>query len=273
MQFGIPEVFESDAEGIVKEIYEDIKYVLKVPIVNFIFRALANYPEFLRYAWDEVRPNMLTINMETAANELRYPAINTQVPPYTLAQDYDPQMIETIRKILSTFQYVNPKLLLIANAWAEALADRPISPQKGNLGFIEPGVFRHAIPIQLVHIPSSPLYLKQLFYDIAKVHHAYDVASDYRALAVYPRFLETTWHSLKDYLASDEYTLLKSNLLTKSISLTQQTMSFGVCMNQYNLTSFYSSSQLAGIMGLVSYFQNFLPGLIVENEYMRRMID
>jgi len=254
MQYGIPEVFESDAEGIVKEVYEDIKYVLKVPIVNFIFRAVAHYPEFLRYAWEEVRPNMLTINIENAASQLRYPHIKTQVPTYSLTQDYDPQTIETIRKIIFTFQYVNPKLLLIANAWAEALADRPIEPQKPNLGLINPGIFENAIPIQLVHIPSSPLYLKQLFIDIAKEHHAYDVASDYRALAAYPRFLKTTWHSLKPYLASDEYTLLKSSLLGKSISLTREDMPYGVLLDKNKLTSYYSPSQLAGIMGLVSVF-------------------
>jgi|GEM_PF-4261760 len=37
-RYGVPEVFEHEASGRVHLIYKDIKYVLKVPIVNFIFR-------------------------------------------------------------------------------------------------------------------------------------------------------------------------------------------------------------------------------------------
>jgi hypothetical protein len=36
--YGVPEIFENEAVGRLSLIYEDIKYVLKVPIVNFIFR-------------------------------------------------------------------------------------------------------------------------------------------------------------------------------------------------------------------------------------------
>jgi hypothetical protein len=35
--YGVPEIFENEAVGRLSLIYEDIKYVLKVPIVNFIF--------------------------------------------------------------------------------------------------------------------------------------------------------------------------------------------------------------------------------------------
>ncbi|WP_174727882.1 halocarboxylic acid dehydrogenase DehI family protein [Mesobacillus harenae] len=271
-QFGIPEIFEQDAQGIVKEIYEDIKLVLKVPVVNFIFRALAHYPQFLAYAWEQVRPNMLTVNMESASQLLRAPNIDTSIPKIDFSRDYGQQTLQSIKNILAVFRYVNPKLLLIASTWGESLGNRPIIPQKESFGMISPGVYEEMPSIELIHVPNAPLYLKALFYDIAKEHHSYDVASDYRALARYPRFLEIVWSYLKVYIKSDEYIILKRNLLNKSVSLVHQQMPYPVKFSS-NLTKAAIPSQMAGIMGLVSYFQNFLPGLIIEMEIINKMLN
>lgn len=112
-QYGIPEVFESEAEGMVKDIYNDIKYVLKVLVVNFIFRALANYPEFLAQAWEQVRPSMLSVDMEHAANRLRHPYISFPVYPVNLLGKYDLSTIKQIREELFVFRYVNPSFCLL----------------------------------------------------------------------------------------------------------------------------------------------------------------
>lgn len=63
--YGIPEIFDQEASGPLKDLYSDIQYVLKVPVVNFIFRTLALYEPFLSLAWEQVRPNILTIEGKT----------------------------------------------------------------------------------------------------------------------------------------------------------------------------------------------------------------
>lgn len=78
--YGIPEIYEDEANYRLRFIYEDIKFVLKVPIVNFIFRTLAHYEEFLELAWYQIRPNMLTIKVANFANELRHPNISVDIP-------------------------------------------------------------------------------------------------------------------------------------------------------------------------------------------------
>jgi hypothetical protein len=70
------------------------KYVLKVPIVNFIFRSLAHYPEFLKIAWGQIRQNMLTVNMEEASKLLRYPKITFPIAIYQLSEDYNSRTVE-----------------------------------------------------------------------------------------------------------------------------------------------------------------------------------
>lgn len=271
MQYGIPEVFEHQAYGIIKDVYDDIKYVLKVPIVNFIFRALAHYPEFLSYAWQQVRPNMLTTNVEAISNELRYPNI-TKGSTYDFTKMYPTETLNKIKRIVSVFHYVNPKLLLIASAWVESMSNRPIIGESNVSGMIQPGVMEGMPQIHLVHIPDAPYHTQQLLLDIAKEHHSFDVASDFRALANYPQFLEISWLHLKTYIRGDEYSVLKSKLLDSSVELVHQSMPYPVAVKIESLATIYTSAQLSGIMGLLSMFQNFLSGLILEVEFMRKMI-
>lgn len=269
--YGVPEIFEYEACGNLKLLYDDIKFVLKVPIVNFIFRTLAWYVKFLFTAWNDVRYNMLTTNMEFAAEKLRYPDISVAVPQINWAEYYSCSAIESIRKVVFTFNYVNTKLLLIASAWAESLGNRPI-PGNGNVrGYIAPGITPGLPDIKLIDINKAPEPIQDLLMDIAGTHHTFDLASDYRALAYYPDFLGVSWLYLKPYVGTDEYCVINSQLKQKAIALAH-TMPFPMTIDRKLLESMYSEKDIAGIMGIVSMFQNFLPGLIIDGEFFRRMI-
>lgn len=269
--YGVPEIFENEETGLLTSVYADIKYVLKVPIVNFIFRTLAHYDQFLALAWKQVRPNMLTVNMERAAKELRYPKLSVQVPKIDWSKYYNQQTLETIRKIIYTFNIVNPKLLLIASAWEEALANRPNSGNTPVQGTIEPGIPSSLPPIKLVHIPEAPPPVRNVLLDIARKHQAYDAASDYRALANYPQYLTVAWSHLRPYVGSNEYTILTQKLKTKSIELAKN-MPYRVDISRNQLEYIYSPKEIAGIMGLVSMYQGFIPGLLVDLEYFRQIL-
>lgn len=269
--YGVPEIFEDEARGRIDLLYNDIKFVLKVPIVNFIFRTLALYDEFLYIAWRDVRNNMLTINMETAAESLRYPNISV-TPPYINWNDYYDQFtIETIRKVVFTFNYVNTKLLLIACTWAESLANRPIYGNTKVQGYITPGVIEGLPKIKLIDINKATISIKNLLIDIQTKHHAFDIASDYRALAYYPDFLGISWEYLKPYVCTEEYNMISSQLNKRAIKLVRK-MPFSVTVNRKVLEEIYCDKDIAGIMGIVSMFQNFLPSLIIDGEFFRQII-
>ncbi|WP_163970383.1 halocarboxylic acid dehydrogenase DehI family protein [Oceanobacillus halotolerans] len=270
--YGVPEIFESEAQGKTAYIYQDIKYVLKVPVVNFIFRTMALYDKFFSVAWKEVRQNMLTVNMEEAVQLLRFPPISIQ-PPNINWSNYDEQTAAQIRNIIFTFNYVNPKLLLIVTAWSESLANRPIKGDMKTIkGFIEPGVFPFLPKIDLLHIPEAPPPIKKLLLDIADVHQSVDVASDFRALALYPEFLDESWQYLKPYVRSDEYKVISARLRSKAAKLAHQ-MPYPVNVNRSLLENYYNDAEIAGIYGLVSMFKSLIADLIIDGEYLRRMID
>lgn len=273
MEYGVPEIYEYEATGNIGNLYQDIKFVLKVPIVNFMFRTLAFYEKFLTTAWGQVRPNMFTIEMEKAAENLRYPDISLNAPNVDWTDAYDLATIERIRRVVFTFNYVNPKLLLIASAWKENLSNRPIQGRETYGEFIAPGVIKGLPNIDLVKINQTTPAVHDLLLDIINTHHAYDSASDYRALANFPTFLGESWAHLRPYVESKEYTLLEADLKTKAINMVHDEMPFPVTIDTDFLYHYYSSSEIAGVMGIVSMFQNLLPSLIIEGEFFRRMIE
>lgn len=271
--YGIPEVFESEAKGIVKETFDDIKVVLKVPVVNFVFRALAHYPDFLVLAWESVRANLLTVNMEQAAEHLRQINITAQVPVIDWGHYYDEATLNHIKKVVYVFRYVNPKLLLMLSSWSESLANRPIRGLTTYPQFIKPGIINGLPDIQLVHIPEAPEQVQNLLFNIAKGHRTFDVASDFRALAYYPKFLSTSWPSLKRYVKTAEYDLFSAQLKKQAIQIAHKQMPFSVDMDRGKLEQLYTPAEIAGIFGLVSLFHQFIPGLIIDSEFFWRILN
>ncbi len=71
----LPEIMPDEADERIQPIYEDIQRTLRVPFVNFIFRTLAMYPEFLEAAWEGINPSIRTRAFEAAADELRTRAL------------------------------------------------------------------------------------------------------------------------------------------------------------------------------------------------------
>nr|NKB46120.1 hypothetical protein [Alphaproteobacteria bacterium] len=52
----LPEIKEGDAVGETAALYDDIRAVIGVPMVNLIFRHMATVPGCLLWAWGTVRP-------------------------------------------------------------------------------------------------------------------------------------------------------------------------------------------------------------------------
>lgn len=270
-EYGVPEILESKAEDSLKAVYADIRHVLKMPIVNFMFRTLACHEPFLSLGWRQVRSNLLTFEGKKAAEGLRYPPLNVQVPHVNWTRYYEKSTLERIRATVSAFNYVNPKLLLIASAWAESLGNRPNKGDGEVRGTIKPGISEEMPSIELVQMPEAPPPIQTLLKDITEKHHHYEVADDFRALSRYPQFLRLSWQHLQEYRQSEEYILASGKLLPRSIELTK-TLPYKVALDRSLLESYHSSGEMAGIMGIVSMFQHTLPDLIIDGEFLRRML-
>ncbi|HEU5138707.1 MAG TPA: halocarboxylic acid dehydrogenase DehI family protein [Bacillales bacterium] len=270
-EYGVPEVFASEAKGSLKAVYADIQNVLKVPIVHFIFRTLAGYEQFLTIGWKQIRPNMLTFEAKRSAEILRYPDLTVNVPSIDWSRYYEKRVLDRLRSTVFMFNYVNPKLLLIASAWAESLAVRPNKGQKKVKGTLNPGILSGLPSVDLVNILEAPPPIGELLLDITKKHRHYEPSSDYRAFAHYPQFLRLAWTHLRRFVGSAEYTLIRERLLWQSVQQTKS-LPYPVTVDRAILEKYYSPAEIAGIMGIVSMFQNVLPDLIIDGEFFRRIL-
>lgn len=115
--------------------------------------------------------------------------------------------------------------MLIVSTWAESLSNRPIIGRKPAKGFITPGVWKNLSPIKFVNVQDASSAIQDIFSDIMEKHRAFDVASDFRALAKYPMFLSDSWNQLRNYVGTEEYNRHIGDLKEQSILYAHQEMS------------------------------------------------
>src|SRR5260370_4397417 len=134
----VPAISESEATGLIAEIYADIRCVYRVGVVNLIWRHLATIAGGLPWAWSTIRPLYVngTVGREAAA--LRAALSLPELPPWPTAalmsaglQDED---IAGIRTVLASYDRTNA-MALIAFLAVQFRLQGVLSP----LGAVVPG--------------------------------------------------------------------------------------------------------------------------------------
>lgn len=209
------EVMPDEAEDDVTAVYEDIRERLRVPFVNFLFRTLANYPDYLKYAWGRISPHLLSADFERAADDLRTRALVEPIPEGPKGDWLEPDDLEKVRAFTDTIHYVLPKLLLVATAFDEGLGGA--SGSAANVpNVVEPGVAEGTLALPMVSPEEADSRLSALFGSIRDLHDHPDVASYYRGLGNWPTLLQDLWSRLEPMVGSAPYEERKRDLLERS---------------------------------------------------------
>ena len=196
------EIMPEEAGEGVQAVYDDVQGRLRVPFVNFIFRVLANYPEYLEFAWDRISPYLLTRQFEQTADELRALALPEAISERSSVEWDSLGDLDRIRMFTDTIHYVLPKLLLAATAFDEGLGGASgVSADEGGEQ-VEPGVAEGTSAVPMVSPDEADIRLRTLFGQIKDRHGHPNVASYYRGLANWPDFLETVWEELDSVVDS-----------------------------------------------------------------------
>ncbi len=209
------EVMPDEAGGDITAVYEGVRGRLRVPFVNFLFRALANYPEYLQFAWERISPHLLSAGFERAADELRTRALVEPVPEGPDVRWMAPEDLTRVRAFTDTIHYVLPKLLLIATAFDEGLGGAS-GPETAASDAVEPGVAEGTFALPMVSAEDADSELSALFGRIRDVHGHPDVASYYRGLGNWPPLLRELWSKLEPSVGSESYEERKKELLGRS---------------------------------------------------------
>jgi hypothetical protein len=214
----LPEIMPDEADARIHALYDDIQRTLRVPFVNFIFRTLANYPDYFEPAWKGMAPLARTRDFERAADELRARAPLETVPNATVVAWEGLGDMDEIRPFSDSIHYVLPKLLLVATTWDEDLnKSAPADAGRIRGGNDSPeiplGIAEGTRKIPMVDPESATGRVKELFEDIKMRHDHPGVASYYRSLGHWPEFLGMVWERIRPYVGSREYEERKRTLI------------------------------------------------------------
>lgn len=218
-----PDIMPDQASKQISHLYEDIQRTLRVPLVNLIFRTLANYPDYFTYLWKELSPSFRLKAFEKEADALRGKAFIDQVQDSSGVDWESLAGTDRLRAFNDTIYYVLPKLLLVTTAFYEAgfgnkLAEEGISSKEQDSSEIPLGVAEGTGKVQMVDPEKASAQVRELFSSIKEKHGHPLVSSYYRGIANWPDFLEEAWSRIQPLVGSPAYEERKQELIRQALS-------------------------------------------------------
>lgn len=270
----VGEVMPDEAQGRIAEIYEDVRCTLRVPFVNYVFRATANFPEVFDGLWQELRGVARRAEFERTADSLREQAAAGDLadevgsPAVEDAVDEDGQ--RRAEAFNETIHYVLPKLLLVASGFALILDDDVPDGSPPDLGAALPyGPADGSQALAMVGPDEAGDRVTELYEDIQDRHGHPGVASYYRALAQWPRLLEAVWDAVRPVVGDASYRRLTAELTVTAQDAARELLVGCRTRRQLGLPT----DESRDVRDLVEVFRvRLVPDLLVDVTLIRPLL-
>jgi hypothetical protein len=204
------QLYESEATGWQRGLYENIKETFRVPFINWIFRTtVANQPEFARYVWGQVEPVFETeafARYTVAYRDAVLGAIEdrTELPSYRREHlDVGPAEYGQLRGQLATFDVVGPRLAVLFALLDRSLSGGPVGTDVPDdaaalAPFPDHIDADRGIPPTMAAFTETPDALAETVAEIQAFHSLDEgLPSIYRCLVQWPDYLEAVWDDLE----------------------------------------------------------------------------
>lgn len=204
------QLYEQDATGWRRGLYESITETFRAPFVNWIFRTtVANYPAFARYMWGQVAPVFRTeafARYTVAYRDAVLGAVEDRmdVPAYRREQlGVRPAEYRQLADQLATFDVVGPRLAALF-----ALVDRSLSGEAVGTDVPDDPAALAPFPEHLdrdrgvaptmAAFDEVPDGLGETVERVQAFHGLEEgLPSIYRCLVQWPEYLETAWAAIE----------------------------------------------------------------------------
>ncbi|MCL6472556.1 MAG: halocarboxylic acid dehydrogenase DehI family protein [Firmicutes bacterium] len=267
-------VRESNAPDNVRQIYEDIKQSLEIPWTPVMFQIFAAYPEFLEFAWTQLKPSTLTEQFHADSDRARGFAetfvsemhITSYKHEDALRNNLSINDLLEIRTKLEAFNYGIPKLLLISHALSSSLGGITIGGN-GDLALSHNhfgNQFIRKIEINPVEENEASEEITSIYEDIKSTLNTPVVDTIFKTMANWPGFLKLAWDNLVIFMSNPAYdqgvnsladfAAHAVNLLAYPVKLSRDAMeSAGVRRESFE-----------EIEGMIRLFAKMTPGLMLD---------
>lgn len=207
----LPEIKEDAAEGLIAALYDDIRAVIGVPMVNLIFRNMATMPGCLEWAWAVIRPLYIEGQIPDAAKELTdsvLPGKRADLARPIAAEGLSASEVTEIDRVLQSYGRANPMNAVGLNVIDLAL-DRAVRKTMPGLtkppaedALLKPEGIAPLLP--MVDPATAPDRTRNALTRLAIQIHGSDtgvIPSLYRHFGAWPTFLESLEEALAPALS------------------------------------------------------------------------
>lgn len=215
----IPEVSEAAADTATRAIYEDIKRVTGVPVVNLVYRHLATLPGALAWAWRTVRDGYAAGEVAARAAALRASVDQGDVSPLSGAGfrllGFDRRAIDDIGAVIEAYNVGNSLNLVALTALRLVIEGG--TRKRSVAGVVE--VVASPVALRrrraLLPLPAlaalAPSVLEQVLWlnRLGETRAPREIASLYRHLAHWPPYLALIGGLLQPLDASGRLTAIR----------------------------------------------------------------
>jgi hypothetical protein len=201
----VPAIAEAAATGETVEIFDDIRRVLGVEVVNLIWRHLATIPGALPWTWVSLRPGYIdgTIVAEAAAlhAELALPPLARFPRELFAALSLTEADLGAIHNILAAYDRTNAMAAVALSALlsrlgeSSALVAAASHDEPGDSSESLPAIPLPALP-NVAALPKATADLVLLLNRLGTRRQDAVLASMYRHLAYWPAYLALIWGAI-----------------------------------------------------------------------------
>jgi hypothetical protein len=268
-----PQIEYADARGPLRQSYDDMQAVLRVPWVMFAARSLAVFGGFVPAAWRVARTSFATRYAEDAADELRAMAVlpvdDPPDPRPRLAElGFGEAELDEVRRALDALNYGNVKYLLLITAWCEGIQGRACGgagdaadPQASELPAGPP---QGITALRLVDPRHATDRVQRLLERVTDLHLHHGPSSDFRVLANWPDFLQVALDDvLGPVVRTPPYEATAHALLGRA---RERVRGFPAPagLGAHEALEVCTDSEVAAITGLLFMFQRFILDVTID---------
>lgn len=268
-----PQVEYADSTGALRECYDDMQSVLRVPWVMFAARSLAVFGGFVPAAWAAARSAFGSEQVECAADELRalavLPGADPPDPRPRLAElGFDGTELDTVRSALDALNYGNAKYLLLLTAWCEAIQGRAAGGGTGSAG-APPAPLPAGVPagmpaLHLVDPSQVTPRVGELLRRVTAIHLHHGPSSDFRVLANWPDFLEVALDEvLGPVVRTAAYETTALVLLDRARTRIRE-LPTPAGISPVQAREVCTDAEVAAVTGLLFLFQRFILDVTID---------
>lgn len=206
-----------EATGWKRGVYDDVQRTFRAPIVNWIFRtAMANDPEFIRFAWAQVKPVFETRSFADLSVAYRDAVLSEleaddPLPTYRRTDaGVSPAEYAELRGQLATFDIVAPRLSVLFSVTDRALQGETFGDDPAGRASTAPAPEwldrDRGLAPTLRAAGDEPDDIPETMASLRAFHGFGDtLPSIYRCLAQWPGALATAWEDLEPVFESSAF--------------------------------------------------------------------